>query len=257
MAKSSKSAKSERQKLIDDAMKKQRSAEKRSGYLIVGVCVLIALGLVGAAAYRPIKNHFDLQQYANLDLAKVGASASSCQKPVTEDATGAQEHRPTGEQITYPDAPPAFGPHWNEANVAPAPFDDKFYDKDDRPELEALVHNLEHGYTILWYDDTVADDNDQMNQIEAIAKKFKVDDDNFRLKFIAAPWTSADAKEEAGQKGMTFPEGTHLAFSHWVGAQGDQKSVGVWQYCTETSGAALKSFMDTYPYTDAPEPGVI
>ena len=38
------------------------------------------------------------------------------------------------------------------------PIDERFYTKDSRPELEALVHNLEHGFTILWYDETAADD---------------------------------------------------------------------------------------------------
>ncbi len=253
MAKSSKSAKSERQKLIDNAMKKQRSTEKRSGYLIVGVCVLIAVALVGATAYRPIKNHFELQQYEGLDIAKIGAPASVCQEPVTKSATGVSEHRDKSVQIIYDDAPPAYGPHWNELNLAPAPFSDKYYDKGDRPELESLVHNLEHGYTILWYDDSVSEDADQMNAIQAIAKKFKAEDDNFRLKFIAAPWTAADNKEEqdAGKKGQTFPSGMHVALTHWMGDQ--EKSTGVWQYCSEASGSALKDFMDTYPYTDAPE----
>ena len=60
-----------------------------------------------------------------------------------------------------------------EQGVAPAPFNRKFYTDKDRPELEALVHNLEHGYTILWYDDTIADDPDELNVIDAIADKFR------------------------------------------------------------------------------------
>jgi hypothetical protein len=30
--------------------------------------------------------------------------------------------------------------------------------------------------------------------------------------------------------------------------------VGVFQYCSKPSGAALKTFMLDYPYTDSPEP---
>ena len=56
------------------------------------------------------------------------------------------------------------------------------------------MHNLEHGYTILWYDETVADDDDMLNAVEGIAEKFRSDDDNFRFKFIAAPWTSEDGE---------------------------------------------------------------
>ena len=126
-----------------------------------------------------------------------------CQDIVTKNAEGVSDHVQTGTQVEYKDAPPAYGPHWNEANLAPAPFDDKLYgDNDERPELESLVHNLEHGYTILWYDDTVADDGEQMAQIASIAKKFKVDDDNFRFKFIAAPWTEKDS-DEVGKSSPT------------------------------------------------------
>ncbi len=252
MAKSSKSAKSERQKLIDNAMKKQRSAEKRRGFAIVGVCVTVALLIVGAAAYKPVTDWWDLRQYNNLDLADVGAKPSVCQEIDTKTAEGVSDHVPGGTQVEYQDAPPAYGPHWNEPNLAPAPFDDKLYgDNDERPELESLVHNLEHGYTILWYDETVADDGDQMAQIASIAKKFKVDDDNFRFKFIAAPWTDEDTDEV----GTGFPDGQHVAFTHWKGDA--EKSTGVWQYCSDVSGEALDSFMQEYPYTDSPEPNAI
>jgi hypothetical protein len=249
VAKSSKSAKSERQALIDSAMKKQRSAEKRRSNIIVTVCVVIALGLVGAAAYQPIKNQFDLQQYGGLEVAEVGAPASVCEPVVTQDAVGAGEHVAQGTEVTYETSPPSFGPHWNAAGIAPAAFDEKFYSADDRPPVEALVHNLEHGYTILWYDETVADDAGQMSEIRAIAKKFDVDDTNFRLKFIAAPWLESD------QDGEPFPEGQHVAMAHWTGE--GETSAGVVQYCSETSGEALDTFMADYPYTDAPEAGAI
>ncbi len=245
MAKSSKSAKSERQALIDSAMKKQRSAEKRRSNAIVGVCIVISLGLIGAASYKPIKGYFDERQFSSLEISEVGAPASVCEDVATADATGVNNHVPQGTSVTYDAAPPAFGPHWNVQGVAPAPFTDKFYDTDDRPPLEALVHNLEHGYTILWYDQSVADDSGQMSEIRSIAKKFDADDTNYRLKFIAAPWTSDD------EDGADFPDGQHVAFTHWMGD--DTSSSGVTQYCSETSGAALETFMADYPYTDSPE----
>jgi hypothetical protein len=242
-----KAAKSDRQKVIDDIKKKQKGAEKRRGMMIVGVCVVIALLIVGAAAYRPVMNWWELRQFNDVDLASIGAAADACGEVTTKAAEGSNDHRTTGEQITYGDAPVAFGPHWNEQGVAPAPIDDRFYTSDDRPELESLVHNLEHGYTILWYDETAAADGDTLVTIEGIAKKLDVSDTNFRFKFIAAPWTSAD-EEETGKK---FPEGQHIAFTHW---KGGDKPVGVWQYCSEPSGEALETFMKDYPYTDSPEP---
>ena len=52
-----------------------------------------------------------------------------------------------------------------------------------------------------------------MTEIEGIAKKFDVSDSNFRFKFIAAPWTSEDVKES-----KAFPDGQHIAFTHWRSA---------------------------------------
>ncbi|QIG44043.1 DUF3105 domain-containing protein [Nocardioides anomalus] len=246
-----KSSKSDRQAVIDELRRKQKGAERRRGFAIVGVCALVALLIVVAAAYRPVKNWYDLRKFKDIAIDSIGAPASDCRKVETKPADGNQDHKPTGTQITYTTAPPAFGPHWNEANVAPAPFNRKFYTEKDRPELEALVHNLEHGYTILWYDQSIADDSGQLNVIDGIADKFRSDSTNFRYKFIAAPWTADDEKESG-----KFPDGMHVALSHWSAKGGDSKDqqVGVFQYCSEPSGAALKQFMLDYPYTDAPEP---
>jgi hypothetical protein len=257
-----KSSKSDRQAVIDEIRKKQKGAEKRRGFAIVGVCTLIAVLIVVAAAYRPVKNWWDLRKFNDIALDSIGAPSKDCGKVTTKPADGNQQHVPTGTNVVYTTAPPAFGSHWNEGsgpNQAPAPFNRKYYTDKDRPELESLVHNLEHGYTILWYDDSIADDADELNVINGIADKFRSDDNNLRLKFIAAPWMSADEKEE-GDKGK-FPDGMHVAFSHWsIGGSGESdtsKQVGVFQYCSKPSGEALKDFMLEYPYTDSPEPGVM
>ena len=57
-----------------------------------------------------------------------------------------------------------------------------------------MVHSLEHGHTILWYDDTVKPGTDAYKDVQAIAKKFDAETD----KFMAAPWKSSDGK--------SFPE---------------------------------------------------
>lgn len=247
----SKPSKSDRRAVVDSIRKKQRGAERARGFAIVGVCVIVAVLIVGLAAFRPVKDWWDTRKYNTVDLASIGKSASVCQKITTAAADGNQQHVPTGQQVTYTTAPPAFGPHWNEQGVAPVAMSRKFYTRDDRPELEALVHNLEHGYTILWYDDTVS--ATQINEIRALGAKFP-GDTNFRYKFIAVPWLPSDAKEI----GKSFPKDTHIAFTHWsaggTGITDTTKQVGVFQYCSDVSGAALKKFMTTYPYTDSPEP---
>ena len=112
-----------------------------------------------------------------------------------------------------------------------------------------LVHNLEHGYNILWYDETVAADDGLLKEIEDIAGKFPGSTDP-RNKFIAAPWTSED--------GADFPQGSHIALTHWSagGTSGGEPSdqEGIWQYCEAPSGEAVASFVEDYPFTDSPEP---
>ena len=152
---------------------------------------------------------------------------------------------PAGTPLDITGNPPAFGQHYETWE----PMDRKFYSTADRPDLGFLIHNLEHGFTILWYDETAADDGEMMDEIKAIAQKYK-GTDNLRLKFKAVPWLEDD--------GDPFPDGQHIAFTHWsVGGTGDDatgEQVGVTQFCSEPSGAALQQFMLDYPYMDSPEP---
>ncbi len=241
MAKTSKAEKSDRQKVIDDIRRKQKSAEQRQGRIIVGVCVLIAVVIIGLGGWSFFVGTFQEARIGDKPLDEIGASADVCEKPETKPANGNQEHVPTGTPVEYEETPPAFGPHWNEAELAPAPIQDRFYTSDSRPDLEALVHNLEHGYTILWYDETVADDASTLAEVKAMAARLDANDTNYRLKFKAVPWTDED--------GDPLPEGQHIAFTHWTA--GDE---GVWQFCSEPSGEALEQFMVDYPFSDSPEP---
>ena len=243
-----KQAKTDRQAVIDSIRSQQSKSENRRGLAIVGVCVLIAVLIVGAAAFKPVKDWYDLRSYAGDSLSEIGAKASVCQDVETKPAEGNQDHVDVGTPLSYPDSPPAFGQHWNMWDT----IDRKLYTESDRPELGELVHNLEHGYTILWYDETIADDAGAMDDLRGIASKLD-STTNLRDKFKAVPWTSED--------GEAFPTGPHVAFTHWsvggVGETDPAKQVGVWQYCSEVSGAALDQFMEDYPYMDSSEPAVL
>jgi hypothetical protein len=249
-----KPAKTDRQRVIDEIRKKEQGADRRRGFLIVGVCVAIAVLIIGAAVYRPIKDSFEMRAYNDKSLSEIGAPASACEDISLKPAEGNQQHVPEGQQVTYKDAPPAFGAHWNSA-TAPATMARKVWTEDDRPELEVLVHNLEHGFTIVWYDETIANDDEAMTELEAVGKKFP-GTTNYRYKFYAAPWTSEDVKEIG-----KFPKGEHIAITHWsAGGAGETdpaKQQGVWQYCSEFSGEALDAFMTKYPYFDSPEPNAM
>jgi hypothetical protein len=239
MAKSNKDR--DRRAVVEQMRRDQKRSERRRTIVIISACVVVALVIIGLAAVPLIKQNMA----ASGPLAELGVSEgkAGCQEVVKKKATGNQEHKPIGTPITYDDAPPAFGAHW----PTPAPFERKFYTADDRPEVEYLVHNLEHGYNLLWYDDTIAKDSDKLAAVKAIASKFEGTE--LTDKFIAVPWTSKDGKG--------FPKGTHVALTHWS-AGGDPSDVskqqGIWQYCADPSGEVVTQFTKDYPYTDSPEP---
>ncbi|HCB05164.1 MAG TPA: DUF3105 domain-containing protein [Nocardioides sp.] len=246
----------DRQAVLDEHRRAHKGSERRRKLIIVVACALVAAGLVSAAAYGPVKDYWDSRSSPDVALADIGTPASSCRTDETTTADVSVDHVPDGQQVIYSSAPPTFGQHWSAVGLAPAPFARKFYGPADRPELEALVHNLEHGYTILWYDETVASDPDQLELIREIADQFQSSNVSGQGKFIAAPWTSQDEAESG-----TFPDDMHVAFTHWSASAGTAAEVptqvGVVQYCTEPNGAALISFMQDHPYTDSPEPNAM
>lgn len=223
---------------VVEQMRKQQSAQRRRSILTTSAIALVGVGVVAAAVAPMVRDQTSASAQGD-----VSAAAANCGEEITKPATGGSDHRPNNEQITYPEAPPAFGPHY----AAPVAMERKFYTS-DRPDVATLVHNLEHGFTVLWYDQSIAEDKDALAHVEAIADSYPatsgVDD-----KFIAAPWTSQD--------GEAFPDDTHVALTHWSLGGGDptdpSAQVGVWLYCEQPSSEVVDQFVADYPFTDAPE----
>lgn len=247
MAKSSKNA--ERRAVVEKMRKEQQRKERTRNLVILGGCTAVVVGLLAAALVPYIKNQRENKRVDEAALTSFGVSktAASCSSISEKAAEGNNVHVAESTALTYPDAPPAFGRHY----PTPADFSRKFYSPDDRPSLGHLVHNLEHGYNIVWYDASVAKDSDQVKTLKNIAGKFAGND--FTDKFIVAPWTAKD--------GDAFPAGKHIALTHWYADPEKpleaSKQKGVWKYCGATSGAVIADFVKTYPYTSAPEPNAM
>jgi len=234
-----------RRAVVEQMRREQQAKERRKTFVLIGAAVLVGAIIIGTAVWQLLQD----QQSDSRNLSAIGVSAgkAGCQDITTKTAEGSGQHQPTGQRITYDDAPPAFGPHW--PNFLSPTEVRNFYTADDRPEVERLVHSLEHGWTILWYDDTIADDGTAVDDLKAIAGKFP-DVNDPDQKIIVAPWTSED--------GAKFPDDTHLAFTHWSlgGTNGNPKGQrGIWEYCGSVSGEAVADFMGDYPSTDSPEAG--
>ena len=241
-----KPAKTDRQAVIDSIRKQQKGAEKRKGMAIVGVCIVIAVLIIGAAAYQPIKNWWELRGFNDLNLSEIGAATGVCQKIDTKKATGSQDHVQPGTPIPYEDAPPAFGTHYDVWDG----IERKLYTADDRPDVGELVHNLEHGYTILWYDETIADDD----RPDADAAGHRRQVHRRRQPALEVQGRAVDGvrRRPRSPTASTSPSRTGRS-----AAPATSEQVGVWQYCSETSGEALETFMTDYPYTDSPEPNAV
>jgi hypothetical protein len=232
VAKSSKDR--DRRAIVEEMRRKQQAQERRRTLLVVLACVLVGGLIIGFAAVK----YLDQRRKENRDLADIGASAAAaaCQPIAKKNAEGSGVHKNPGTKIAYADAPPAFGPHWG--NFLQGSEIKNQYAVADRPPVERLVHSLEHGYSILWYDETIGADTKAMDDLASIASKYPVGD-----YLIIAPWTKADGK--------AFPTGTHVALTHWTGPTSQE---GVWEYCGKVSGPVVQKFTKDYPKSNSPEP---
>lgn len=240
----------------------RKAVERSQSFLIVGACVVVAVVIVAAAAWQPVSDKVRLSVYRGESLQDVGASpaAAHCHDVVSVAVSGSTAQTADSQGI-FAAAPPAYGPYSAAATASDgtstAPTGATFYDSTDRPSVTELVGDEHAGYTILWYDATVS--GGELAQIKAIVQKLDDTADD-RDDLIAAPWTASDAAS-VDRPLTQFPAGTHLAFTHWsaggVGKTTTGTQAGVFEYCAGVSGAALKSFMEDYPYTDSPSPGTL
>ena len=136
MAKPSPPRPTARQSSTHDPQAAEERRASAAASLIVGVCVVVALLIIGAAP--PTARSSSARTCASssdLDLAEIGAPASVVpgrRRPRTADRQPATTCR-TAQQVTYDDAPPAFGPHWNDAASRRHRSTRKFYTAERPP----------------------------------------------------------------------------------------------------------------------------
>jgi hypothetical protein len=229
-----KTAEKNRKARVEEMRKAQVAAERRRTILVVGAAVIAVLVLAGVV-FKVVR---DAQ--AEKDPVNVGVAlaAASCD-PVTNDKpsgqqvhVGPQTDKPDVTKVKYDTVPPAFGQHF----VSPAYPALAFYTKDDRPRMETLVHNLEHGYTLLWY--TSATPQAQIDQLKKLSDIVRGMPETGG-KFIVSAWDDSYG---------AFPAGRTIGMSHWGATTAHR------QLCGAVSGEAVKDFVTAHPATDAPEP---
>jgi len=120
-----------------EARRENRQKKARKNQLIwggIGIGALIVIGFIGWTAFRP---------------------AAGKEVPIMANAS---DHVPEGSDPgPFNSDPPTSGHHYGQE------FDAGFYEESD-PEVQNeypegyLIHNLEHGYTIFWYNCDLLDE---------------------------------------------------------------------------------------------------
>lgn len=217
-----------RRKIIEDQRRKAKAAERRKTVLTIVLSTLLGAALIGGSVYFSVQSK--KKKDVPLNTVGVAKEAAGCldpkEEPIPDAKTpdAAKHTARDGDHVDYEQSPPTSGRH----NPTPLPgFGQKFYSRDANPAPERAVHNLEHGYEVIWYDKTVPQDQvDLLKQVGDAAKD----------KILVVPWDRQD-----------FPEDKHIVLTAW----------GERQQCSGVSGALIQEFYDKYagPKGRAPEKG--
>jgi hypothetical protein len=229
-----KTAEAERKERVEQLRRAQQQADRRRTLLVIGAAGALVAVLVGGVVWAV------LNTAADRDMGKIGLSsaAASCDAVVESPKDKGSVHvgpgtdKPDVQSVKYSSVPPTNGEHF----ASPEYPSRAFYTAADRPKIENLVHNLEHGYTVVWYTESAsAEQKAQLEKIAGLARK----DEHTAQKFVVSAWDEAYGK---------YPAGKTVGISHWGLDHGYR------QMCGAVSGEAIKSFVEAHPWSDAPEP---
>lgn len=112
---------------------------------VAAIVVAVVAGGGGSDDPRPASGDgpavpIPAQRISDLDEA---AEAAGCR--VRQFTPGADDRQHVEGDVNYPQNPPVFGPH------APAAASDGNYVGQGSPPREALVHSMEHGRVVIWF----------------------------------------------------------------------------------------------------------
>lgn len=203
-----------RRKLIEEQRKKARAKERRTTILTIVLSSVIGIALIAGAVYFGQRDRAD--EIPMEQIGMTSAEAAGCDAPKDEPlGEGATDEaiKHTTSRVEYAVAPPSSGMH----NPTPLPGGNKsFYSRDDNPAPEQAVHNLEHGYVVVWYDNKATDQQvDLLRRVGDAAER----------KLLILPWTRND-----------FPDDKHIVLTSWT----------IKQSCRDVSGAVIKKFFEDY-----------
>jgi len=217
----------DRRRRVSDMKAQQKKAERRTTYIFVAVAALAAAALIGGAVT------FGGGGGGRLDVRTLGEKEADAKCGEVEVASTPPTGQHVDGAVNYATTPPTGGDH----SGSTAPANRHFYDRDGDVGPERLVHNLEHGYVVAWYDEQASDD--EINALRTISKNVSDAGPSYGRKFIVAPHLRGN-----------FEGDNNVAISAW----------GASQLCGEVSGEAIDDFLNDFrgpdgPKSTAPEKG--
>jgi hypothetical protein len=227
----------DRRQRLEDLRKQQRSAERRKNFIFAGSATFIAIALILAAvipAYIHDQHNKQKAKQASkvLQLAPTAAeTAAGClgvhQDPVSPAAVHVTSPIDYSKE-KYGDTnggtapiPPSGGKH-NPVSLGDTT---RFYPLSLQPRPERAVHNLEHGYVVVWYDAKLPAAD--VDTLKTLATRLP--------RMLVVGWDQGD-----------LPDGKHLALTSWARTE----------RCSTASTSVIENFVSQHVDSSlAPEKG--
>jgi len=153
----------------------QKKAQRKRNLVTTAVALLVAGGVVAAIVAQRQAETKAITSYG------VSEDEANCGDVEQHDIMGADHIDVGGAHEPYTTNPPTSGPHYNEPGLGPVQAG--FYEEAAEAPPEGVIHNLEHGMIVFWYNP------DAPNEvIEDL--KLAVEDES--IASVATPWTQIE-----------------------------------------------------------------
>jgi hypothetical protein len=203
----------------------QKQLRRQQTLRRVAILSVVAAG-VAAGVWFLLNRNQEAEELGT--RAQAIATRQDCTQPVTTEDPGGG-HIPQPTPIEYAEQPPVGGQHRD------GQLDPNTHVYEEQPDVTLAVHNLEHGYVIMWYRaGTIA--QPVIDELAAVADQSKV---------ILMPYDA-------------MPEGVDLSFTAWMHRQDCPASNGDDPLSPTEARVLAESYIAEFRNgPDAPEPNAI
>jgi hypothetical protein len=198
-------ANKDRRARLEELRRQQKAAERRKNFLFIGAALAVAVILI-AAAIIPAWLHDQAQQRktkAGYQAAPTAAEkAAGCLGVHNDPVSAAAQHFTTPIDYSkekYGDTrggTPAIPPSGGRHNPVTLSDQNRFYPLAQKPRPERAVHELEHGYIVVWYDSKLP--ADQVAHLQQLAGQGNLSH------LLVVGWWQSD-----------LPAGKHVVLTSW------------------------------------------